>query len=600
MSDNRELLGTTSLKGLTSARLGGQGPAEVYPRIISEIRTRCGSDVASLFAEPVMSSRGDPEKAAVSWYTTLDDQAVKFSDIDAVAREPVGDALRNRLQRLRPILEDPQIGPIVASWLFVPSMEDVLAVGGNPVLINWNYLPDSIAASASEREKHFRQTLGRYAADLPPPPFTQQEAEPFLARIRRQAPSAARPVGGGISSAGASGGGESGATAQPVSPPPVVAVEPRRDSSRAALIATIIAAIILAILLIPGVLIGPGNQQTAADAERRVQIAQEDNRGLEERLKQLESAAQERVCRAPDGQLRPLAPLPGQPASPPRPAPRTDLLPPPPSQVRITPPPPAGGGPTGAPVSLADHLDRGVVFIVGKKSDGVSIGSGFFVTPDRIVTNRHVIEGIPDGGLLVTSRALGQALPAQVVAQTDSSRPGDMSKLDLAILSVNQPGRAVMTLGPSAPRGTAVMSAGYPGYLVEDDPGFKQLLGEGTRSKASPESVIQNGFVIQRRDADPVKLVTHSANLGRGNSGGPLVDLCGRVIGVNTWAKNEGEIATTANLAQDVTELRTYLAKHGISPQVDEAATSCPPAVASAPAAATPSPQPTPAKPGAK
>lgn len=588
MSNNQELLRTTSLKGLSAARTGGLSAVEAYGPIIERIRKQCGADVATLFAEPAMPANPEPDNPQLTWYTPLDGQMVELASIDDVARRPVVARLRERLQKLKPILEDPEIGPTVASWLYIPSANDLLSVGGNPVLINWGLVPQDIAASATRREAHFAETIGRYVADMPAPPFTPQEAASYSARVTRQvrqssSPSSATP----IAAEGLAASGETGAA------------PPSRFRGWAPLIASLIAAAVLAFLLIPGVLIFPDNQTDRQDIERRADLLREDNKNLGERLRELESAAKERVCRLPNGQLTPLAPLPGQTPTPGPTAPNTDLLPPPPDRIQI---PPSPNAPAAAPISLTELLDQAVVFVVGNVAgapNSLGMGSGFFVTKDRIVTNRHVVEKLVPGSIKVTNKAMGHALSARVVARSSSEPSGMVRVQDFAILAVDEPGKATLKLGPSPQKGSAVIAAGYPAFLVESDPGYQRLIHNDL--SAAPDNTVQSGVVIQKRESDPVKLVTHSANLGRGNSGGPLTDLCGRVVGVNTAVWNEGALSTTANLAQDVRELQSFLSANGVAPETDEAQTQCPPAVAAAtppanaPAPPAPAPAPSPA-----
>jgi S1-C subfamily serine protease len=78
-----------------------------------------------------------------------------------------------------------------------------------------------------------------------------------------------------------------------------------------------------------------------------------------------------------------------------------------------------------------------------------------------------------------------------------------------------------------------VVAAGFPGIVTAWDPQYKKLQ-HGDWS-AAPEVTTFPGFVTLIQDADgALPRIVHSATLGHGNSGGPLLDLCGRALGVNT------------------------------------------------------------------
>jgi hypothetical protein len=561
MSDNREILRTTLLKGMVPARIRGQEAVDTYATTIVELEKRCGSEVASLFAEPVRPSRPDPANPQMTWYTPLDGQMLDLATIDEVARRPIISLLRRRLEQLKPVLNDPDLGPVVAAWLNITSPNDLLSVGGNPVLLNWGYLPQDVAQSGIMREAHFADTIGRYMPELQRPPFTSEEAASYGDRVRNNA----RAPAAAMRAAKASGAAIA----------PVVSAANGRPSLKAPLIAVAVAAAMLAGLLWPGVLVRPDNDAARAALQRETELVQTDNEGLEERAKALEAAAKERVCRLPDGQLAPLAPLPGQ-APPATLTPHTDLLPPSPDRVQITPP---VGGPSAQPTSLNALLDGSVV-IITDRSQGprTALGSGFFVSPDRIITNRHVVLEMSPNSIQVTNKALGEARPARLLALSAPREvPLSATVPDFALLAVDMPGDNFLSVGPSPAKSTAVVAVGFPGFLIRNDADFQAYVKGNQRS--APGSVTQQGFIIQRRESDPVKLLTHSANLGHGNSGGPLVDFCGRVVGVNTAVVNEGELPMTANLAQDVSELRAFLDKNGVTPKIDEAQTQCPPAV---------------------
>jgi hypothetical protein len=583
---NMELVRTTPLKGLVAARAGGANPVDAYAQLIEVIRQRCGDDTATLFAEPHLV-KAEAAEPGLTWYTSLSGPMTALPNLDEVARAPVLARLQERLEKLKPLLRDKQLGPMTASWLYVPSAEHILSVGGDPLLIGWGHVPQDIALSPSRRAQLFAETLGRYAPGLHTPPFTPQEATDYVQEVTAAAKSCvpASANAAAVTVAGISLG----------------AVPVRRERGRAPWIASLIAAIVLAMFMIPGVLLYPIPQDNST-VERRESLLREDNKGLADRLRELEAASRQRVCRLPNGQLRPLpAAQPNQPpgrpgspgnptphnATPATPPPRADLLPPP-NQVQLPRDPAAS---TGTPTALNDLIDLSVVFVMGQVVDNpraVGMGTGFFVTADRVVTNRHVIEDLVPSTIIITNKRMGQALSAHVIAKTEPPPAPDLSVRDFALLAVDSPGKAIVKLGPSIEKSASVAAAGYPLFLVESDPGYQRLKG-GDRS-ASPDNTVQYGFVIQKRDTDPVKLVTHSAPLGHGNSGGPLFDLCGRVVGVNTAVRNEGAIATSANFAQDVGELHAFLSENGIAAQVDETRTVCPPPVTQA--AAAPNPQP--------
>jgi S1-C subfamily serine protease len=138
----------------------------------------------------------------------------------------------------------------------------------------------------------------------------------------------------------------------------------------------------------------------------------------------------------------------------------------------------------------------------------VSSGTGFVVAPDKVMTNQHVVDGC-DRIIARTSdgRWLAAVPPAQVDAQ-----------LDLAILTI--PGNPGPTLAfrsaPNVRRGEDVIAYGFPlaGLLSAD--------AKLTRGAINALGGIQN-------DQTRYQI---SAEVQPGNSGGPLVDMQGNIVGV--------------------------------------------------------------------
>jgi S1-C subfamily serine protease len=143
-----------------------------------------------------------------------------------------------------------------------------------------------------------------------------------------------------------------------------------------------------------------------------------------------------------------------------------------------------------------------------------AVGSGFVIDKaGHIITNDHVVA---DATSVEVSFSDNESLKARVVGEDPAT--------DIAVLQVNAPSRALrpLTLGNSdAVRvGDEVIAIGNPlGYDRSVTSGIVSAIG---RSIQAPNEVSTIGHVIQT-----------DAALNHGNSGGPLLNAAGDVIGVN-------------------------------------------------------------------
>ena len=212
-----------------------------------------------------------------------------------------------------------------------------------------------------------------------------------------------------------------------------------------------------------------------------------------------------------------------------------------------------------SPAGQAKALEDATVLVV---SAGGQSGSGFFIAPNLVVTNHHVVaRAAPGTEALVLSKHLKSGYVGTVVATT---RPGPSSgqsttQSDFAVIQVDVPAGSIKPL-PVAAEPTAlseVVAAGYPAIAIAQDSNLRRLANGDL--KAAPEVVLTKGTVsaVQNKERN-TPMVLHSADISAGNSGGPLIDSCGRVVGINTYIVTSQQ-STKANYALGASWLAAFL-----------------------------------------
>jgi serine protease Do len=149
----------------------------------------------------------------------------------------------------------------------------------------------------------------------------------------------------------------------------------------------------------------------------------------------------------------------------------------------------------------------------GQVSESTVSGSGVFISNEGyLLTNNHVIEGAKDITIILAD---GTQQPATVVGSDKYS--------DVAVLKTEGTVPAVATLGNSdlMDPGETVIAIGSP---LGD---FKNTVTVGVVSATGRSIDTGEGYQIE-------DLIQTDAAINQGNSGGPLVNLAGEVIGINT------------------------------------------------------------------
>lgn len=204
---------------------------------------------------------------------------------------------------------------------------------------------------------------------------------------------------------------------------------------------------------------------------------------------------------------------------------------------------PGGGGtpfpefPEGSPLSeLFNDLNPNEGQGPERMREARSLGSGFIISPDGyVVTNNHVIDGADEIEVFLTD---GVRLPAELVGRDD--------KTDLAVLKVD---------------------AGYDLPFVEFGDSDQAVVGNWVMAIGNPFGLggsVTLGIVSARnRDiqSGPYdQFIQTDASINQGNSGGPLFDMGGKVVGINTAIIARGGsslgigFAVPVNLARPVIE----------------------------------------------
>lgn len=188
-----------------------------------------------------------------------------------------------------------------------------------------------------------------------------------------------------------------------------------------------------------------------------------------------------------------------------------------------------------------DKVERSIVRVVTGGH-----GTGWVVSPGIVATNWHVAEGN-------TSYEIHPAGSTDVY--TGTLRWLGNSELDLALLDV--PG---LLLEPftihkeDSPRGTPVYTVGFPG------------LGDDFTGRANLNVSVYGGTLsLMVENAAGVRIIQHDNIVNAGNSGGPLLDDCGRVLGLTTWGRENTDIqADFIWASMHVAELAAVMDQQGI------------------------------------
>lgn len=163
------------------------------------------------------------------------------------------------------------------------------------------------------------------------------------------------------------------------------------------------------------------------------------------------------------------------------------------------------------------------------RGEKLARGSGFFTAPDRVITNRHVIEGAYRAEIHLAN---GSVYPVRGVLAVDGEG-------DIALLQVEVPAGLVTPLEvvrATPQEGESVVVIGNPFGL---------------------EGSVSNGIVSAVRDIPNFgRIIQITAPISPGSSGSPVVNMRGQVIGIATLQVSEGQSLNFAIPSDRIAQLR--------------------------------------------
>ena len=504
----------------------------------------------TLWAEPVTGQATPAGYASISWYTPLEGVGTPLSRLDAGEAEQARAALRRAREAVAPHLDGTPGGVLLRKALFIPSADNVFVVNGHPVLVNWGLLPQGMDEATAPI------LWGGPENGEAPSGVAGTAAGGSAAAVAGTAAHDAVPGAGRAAGASAGAGahaaaaGTAAGTAAGIAGATAGNVIVRR--SRAGLFGALLLGILLGALLLfllrscvktaPEQPAAPETPPAAMESpEEAARKAEWANllrekafwQGLLEltpcELKAFfEGNAGKEDAKPDAGETAPgtAAPetLPGE-------AVPGISLPPLPSANATVP----AKAVDLSTLTIPQRLEQGTVLILAPVPGGAQQGTGFFINPDHVLTNRHVVANAIDDMVMVTNANLRGARRGMVVARSDA--PGyDFAVIKVMLAEGDQV--PALPLSPTVNRTDKVSAWGFPALVSEQDPAYLRLLRGDFN--AVPEVVFTDGVVNAILQTSPRNIV-HSAVVSQGNSGGPLVNEKGDVIGINTFIRLDAD-----------------------------------------------------------
>lgn len=203
--------------------------------------------------------------------------------------------------------------------------------------------------------------------------------------------------------------------------------------------------------------------------------------------------------------------------------------------------------------NTAFDIENNAVFILTKND----VGSGFFIAPGIIITNKHVVKS--NKRVIVFSKNL--ETPQLAVVQALSMGKNQ----DYAILKMQKDnyGPRGLAICAKTEIGENVSTWGFPLSILERDPKFKML--KAGDPNAMPELIYSEGMINSIKQS-PIVRILHTAEIFHGSSGSPLTNSDYCVVGINTYLHTDKKTKQRTSIALGAEDIVKFLKTNGVEP----------------------------------
>ncbi|MBK6771904.1 MAG: trypsin-like peptidase domain-containing protein [Ignavibacteria bacterium] len=183
----------------------------------------------------------------------------------------------------------------------------------------------------------------------------------------------------------------------------------------------------------------------------------------------------------------------------------------------------------------------------GLISDGKNFGSGFFINKNTFVTNYHVINHLKENNIEI--RAQGSVFSIDKIIEINKT-------VDLALIRVSDSSENYFRIA-----NPLEIKVGQTVYAIGNPTSFDEKVFKNTFTNGIINNILKDKLKGRDYMMDS-KVILHSADLNPGNSGGPLLNEKGELVGINAYIRFNIEMMKFAIHAD---ELISLLDKNGLS-----------------------------------